>query len=141
VISPSLISAVVVQLLCQLFKVILYSFKDHRLNLRWFFSAGGMPSAHSAFVTALSVSIGLRQGFGTEFFTIAFVFSMIIIYDSYRLRGTVQNHSQILSRIIEHYPEEQNTSVNLAVGHSIPEIALGILTGGVFAVLVYLLWN
>ena len=49
--SRSLIVAVSVQLLCQLYKVAYYSIKNSRWEGFRFFSAGGMPSAHSAFVT------------------------------------------------------------------------------------------
>ena len=38
--SRSLVVAVAVQLLCQLFKVIFYSFKERRLRRRWITDAG-----------------------------------------------------------------------------------------------------
>ena len=135
--SASLISAILVQVICQLFKVVLYSIKDRKLKIRYFFSAGGMPSAHSAFVTALSLSIGLRLGFASEHFTVASVFSIIIIYDSFRLRGAVQSHAQLLQRMMVNFPEERETKLNLMVGHSPAETLAGIGAGGLLALLIF----
>ena len=62
-VNPSLVTAVAVQLLCQLFKVAHRSIKERRLRADAFVSAGGMPSAHTAFVVSLTLSIGLNRGF------------------------------------------------------------------------------
>ena len=94
--SPSLIAAVSIQLGCQLFKVFYYSAKDRRFSIRWFFTAGGMPSAHTAFVSALAVSVGLHRGLSSEIFAVAFVFAVIVVYDILRVRAAVQAHSNIL---------------------------------------------
>jgi len=125
-ISVSLLTAVGVQLACQAFKVVLYSLRERRLAFSWFVSAGGMPSAHSAFVTALSVSVGLWSGFGSDVFAVACVFSVIIIYDSWRLRGAVQQHAKALAKL-------KLGSFNENIGHTLIEIAAGIIAGGALA--------
>jgi hypothetical protein len=137
--SPTLLTAVVVQLLCQLFKTIYYSIREGRPRPGYFFSAGGMPSAHSAFVTALTVSLGLRQGFGSELFGLSFVFSVIVVYDSIRLRGAVQIHSRLLAGLLERFPDARPPAVQIPrlVGHTPPETAAGVLAGGLFSWLVY----
>jgi acid phosphatase family membrane protein YuiD len=137
-ISYSLAAAVIVQLLCQLTKFIFYSVRDKALKFKYLFTAGGMPSSHSAFVTALLVSIGLRNGIQSELFAIAFVFASIIIYDAYRLRGTVQQHSKAIEKLFELLPKGKRIEVEQMVGHSIPEVLAGIITGTVFAIAVYL---
>ena len=136
--SYSLIAAAIIQVLCQLTKLIFYSIKDRRFTFRYLFSAGGMPSSHSAFVTALTTSIALRNGLDSELFAIAFVFSAIIIYDAYRLRGTVQTHSKVLQELKKQSPAVAKIEINEMVGHSIPEIIAGIITGALFAVAVFL---
>ena len=137
--SVSLVSAVVVQVACQVFKVLLYSVREKRLNPRYFLSAGGMPSAHAAFVTALSVSIGLWNGFDSDLFAVACVFSAIVIYDAYRLRGTVERHARALKALLAGHPEVSAVGLTDMVGHTPVEIAVGIAAGGGFAALVYLL--
>jgi acid phosphatase family membrane protein YuiD len=135
-ISPSLLTAVVIQVLCQVFKAIYYSIKNKKPEWNRLIHPGGMPSAHSAFVTALSISIGVYNGFDSELFAVAFVFSIIIIYDSIRLRGAVQIHSEMIVRLSRLLPREERRSIPLNVGHNLPEIAAGVLVGGVWAFII-----
>jgi len=135
----SLLCALAVQIACQLFKVVLYSIRERRLALGYFTSAGGMPSAHSAFVAALSVSVGLGSGFGSDVFAVAAVFSIIVIYDSWRLRGAVAHHARVLIKLAEQHPGLEAGEINTRLGHSLPEIAAGIAAGGGISALAYLL--
>jgi uncharacterized protein len=137
--SISLLSALAVQIACQLFKVVFYSIKERRLALFYFMSAGGMPSAHSAFVTALSVSVGLWSGFRSDVFAVAAVFSIIIIYDSWRLRGAVAHQARVLVKLVQRQPDLDAGEINTRLGHSLPEIVVGIAAGGGISALVYLL--
>lgn len=131
-----LVTAAGVQLFCQLFKLILYSIRDRRLRPSYFVAAGGIPSAHSAFVTALAVAVGIRNGFASDVFAVAFVFASIVIYDAFRLRGHVQTHARIINRrILEPAGEEP---ISEMVGHSPLEIAVGVALGGGVSALVTL---
>jgi len=129
----TLLTAVSVQILCQIFKVVLYSIRDGKLSLKYLSTAGGFPSAHSAFVTSLSVSIGLRLGFASDLFAVAFVVSAIVIYDAYRLRGAVQKHAKLLNRMVRRHHTDERPDLNEMIGHSLPEIFSGIAAGGLFA--------
>jgi len=131
-----LVTAVAVQVFCQLFKLVYYSARDRKLTLAYLVTAGGIPSAHSAFVTALGVAIGLRNGFDSDVFAITFVFGAIVVYDAYRLRGHVQRHAQVINeRILRPAGEKPLSEM---VGHSIPEIVTGIVFGGVSALVTLL---
>ncbi|RKX76146.1 MAG: divergent PAP2 family protein [Spirochaetes bacterium] len=133
VIASSLIVAASVQIMCQIFKVIFYSVRDKKLTLSYFTTAGGMPSAHSAFVTALSVAVGLKSGFTSDVFAVSTVFSTIVIYDSFRLRGVVEKQSKIINLLITKYHSEERIRAKEMVGHSLSEIAAGILVGSVLS--------
>jgi acid phosphatase family membrane protein YuiD len=137
--SVSLAIAVAVQIACQLFKVVLYSIREKRLALSYFISAGGMPSAHSAFVTAITVSVGMGSGFTSDLFAISCVFSVIIMYDAWRLRGAVEHHAHILALLVQKHPDLSPGTINLRIGHSLAEIFAGILVGGGCAALGQLL--
>lgn len=126
----ALLTAAGVQALCQLYKVVYYSLRHRKLQLHYFISAGGMPSAHSAFVTALTVAVGIRAGFSSEVFSVAFVFATIVIYDSLRLRRTVQQQSELLNRLVRRYHPEEQGNLSEMVGHTPPEVLAGVLLGG-----------
>ncbi|MFW5744301.1 MAG: divergent PAP2 family protein [Spirochaetota bacterium] len=123
-----LLTAAGVQVFCQVFKLAYYSLRDRRFRPAYFVTAGGIPSAHSAFVTALTVAIGIRNGFASDIFALAFVFSAIVIYDAYRLRGHVQHHAQIINRAI--LAPAGEAPISEMVGHSLTEIVTGMVLGG-----------
>ena len=133
----TIVIAVSVQLACQLFKFVLYSVRDRKLSFHYLVTAGGIPSAHSAFVTALSVSIGIRHGFASDLFAVACVFSAIVIYDAFRLRGHVQQHAKLINRYLLAGTDAE--PVSEMVGHSPGEIAAGLILGGGVAAIVALL--
>ncbi len=138
--SISLISAVVVQLLCQIFKAAYYSIRGRKLLLGYLFAAGGMPSGHAAFVTALTVSLGLSSGLRSDVFAVAFVFSMIIVYDILRIRSVVQRHSEILERLADgritagtQAQRRPLFAMPREIGHTPAEVAVGVGVGAAFA--------
>jgi len=132
-VAYSLITAVTAQVTCQLYKVFVASIRRRRLELKPFIHTGGMPSAHSAFVTALTTSVGVSSGFDSDVFAVSAVFSLIVIYDAYRLRGEVARHATILNRL------EGSVDLNEAAGHSLGEIGVGGLVGVAWALTLWAL--
>lgn len=132
-----LLTAVSVQVACQVFKCAFYSIRDRRLTLSYLITAGGIPSAHTAFVTALCTSIAIRNGVDSELFAVSAVFSAIVIYDAWRLRGHVQRHAAALNRHV--LTPAGEPPVSEMIGHSVTEIAAGLVFGGVVAAVITLL--
>ncbi|KAI3831323.1 hypothetical protein MKX03_034109 [Papaver bracteatum] len=50
-----------------------------KLFTTWMFGSGGMPSSHSAIVTALAVAIGFHDGTGTSSFVLVVVLAAVAI--------------------------------------------------------------
>ena len=63
-------TAVLANLTAQTLKLLLYYFLEGRFQWHRFLDTGGMPSTHSATVSALAVSVGLREGFDTSLFAV-----------------------------------------------------------------------
>jgi acid phosphatase family membrane protein YuiD len=97
----TLIAVVVSWFLAQSIKVIIYRFQEERLNLWHFFEAGGMPSAHSASVTALTLSVGLTLGWSSALFTACLVFALIVMYDATGVRRAAGKQAEILNKIVD----------------------------------------
>ena len=131
--------ALATQMGCQLFKLVYYSIRDGRFSPRYFVSAGGFPSAHSAFVTALTVSIGLRSGLSTDVFSVALVLSLIVIYDAYRLRGFVEVLARRVNQLARAVGGAQEPLPEM-IGHSLPEIVTGIVVGALLAGAATVVW-
>ncbi len=138
--NPALLITIAIQLGCQAFKMIYYSIRNRRLEAHRLFSTGGMPSAHSAFVAALTVSVGLVEGWQSAAFAVAVVLATIVVFDAVRLRRTVDLHSRVLNELIALLPDKRPVFDPPVVGHSSAEVVAGIATGAVLAALAYLLF-
>ena len=141
-------AAVCTQVLSQLFKVVFYSIRKRSFDIHYLSSAGGMPSAHSAFVAALSTSVALIEGPSSDAFAISVVFAFIVIYDAYRVRGTVENLVRIVTQLRNDrrtlgLPDGESDPIKLPkkLGHSIPEIIVGVLVGILLGGLITLLFK
>ena len=141
ILPKSLVIAVAVQLLSQIFKWVALSIKTRQLRLKHLLTFGGMPSAHSAFVTSLSVAIAVYEGPASNLFGLAAVFSAIVIFDAYKLRGNVQKQARVVNRLQESLPANQRVAINEMVGHTLPEIVVGIIVGLVLAWPAALFWK
>lgn len=53
-------------------------YKENRWDSKRLISSGGMPSSHSATVTALAFAIGLEEGTGGSPFAIAVVLACVV---------------------------------------------------------------
>jgi acid phosphatase family membrane protein YuiD len=95
------VAVVISWFLAQSIKVALYWISERELNLWHFFEAGGMPSAHSASVTALTLGIGLTQGWSSPLFTISLVFALIVMYDATGVRRAAGKQAEMLNKIID----------------------------------------
>src|SRR5919202_1278472 len=75
----------------QALKFLLEILLRRRLDLRLLTTMGGMPSSHSAAVSALTTAIALREGVGSSVFVLSLVFAAVTMYDAAggrRGRGT-----------------------------------------------------
>lgn len=137
-ISPYLISVLAAWFGSHLVKYIISSIKKEKSNLRtYLFISGGMPSAHSAAVTAMTTLIGLRDGFGSGLFGLSLLFACITMYDAMKVRRSSGEQGEAIRQLIK----EKKSNVNLprvAKGHTPVEVAFGIMLGVSIGVIVFL---
>ncbi|WKC75818.1 divergent PAP2 family protein [Borreliella valaisiana] len=103
-----------------------------------FLETGGMPSSHSSTVTALSTSIALTEGIGTNFI-IALAFALITIRDSFGVRYMSGVQAEYLNALSEKLKKEikiDTTKIKVVKGHKKKEVLTGIIIGVVSAYIV-----
>lgn len=88
--------------------------------------SGGMPSAHSTFVIALTTAIGIKYGVASDEFMICLVFSIIIIYDAMNVRYQSGLHAKALNKINSH---DEEYALNESLGHTPIEAFAGGIVG------------
>ena len=133
VLIVSLLSCV----LAQLSKVVVELIYHGKLNFRVIFESGGMPSSHSALVTALATDIGLRKGLESGEFAIATVFAIIVMYDAAGVRQAAGKQAKILNQMIDELftGDHHLTEIHLKelLGHTPFQVLIGSIMGIVIA--------
>jgi acid phosphatase family membrane protein YuiD len=107
----------------------------------WFFSAGGMPSTHSAIMTAATTALGMQLGFDSPEFALSIAICMVVLYDAAGVRRQAGEHARVINAIIDdlahgHPLKEENLKELL--GHTPGEVIVGTVVGITVAILIML---
>ncbi len=96
-----LICCMIAWFLAQILKIPFDLWRTQKIHWGIFFSAGGMPSSHSAMMTATTLGIGLFHGFNDPLFGLAVAISMIVLYDATGVRRQAGMQAQKINKIID----------------------------------------
>ena len=127
-------------LLAQVIKIIIGVKKERRFNFRWIYEPGGMPSAHTATVAALSTAVGLRFGFDTGLFAVTLIFAVMIMFDAGGFRRMVGRQATILNKIIDDiYAKKkvEEKKVRELLGHTPVQVIAGATLGILVALVLF----
>ncbi len=133
-----LLVAICAWVIAQLMKVLIALIRKKRIDLHLFLSSGGMPSAHSATVSALAASVGIVEGFSSVAFGIAAIFAMVVMYDAAGVRQWVGRQSVVLNRIVQEIRlrrpvAELERDLREFIGHTQFQVVIGASLGIVIA--------
>lgn len=127
-----LVVALVAWALAQLSKVVIALVRERQLQIRYITTAGGMPSSHSALVTALATRVGMDYGVNSGLFAIAAIFAAVVMYDAAGVRRAVSHQARILNRMLEEVIEYQRFNEKRLlelIGHTPFEVFVGLMLG------------
>ncbi|WP_018921829.1 divergent PAP2 family protein [Salsuginibacillus kocurii] len=130
-------------LIAQGVKVPLVFIAEKKWDLTLVTSTGGMPSSHSAAVTALATAIGLEQGFDSPLFAISTIFATIVMFDATGVRRHAGYHATVINQLVEDlnkmveevksWPSkeerEKREELKELLGHQPIEVFFGALLG------------
>jgi hypothetical protein len=139
-----LIAAVAAWAIAQAIKVPVDYLQHKRWNWEILLSPGGMPSSHSAFVTAAAHAIGLFVGFDSPLFALAVVVAIVVIYDATGIRRQAGLQAALINAMIHdlasghHLKSEKLREV---LGHTPLEALGGVLLGLAVAQIAWLMAN
>jgi acid phosphatase family membrane protein YuiD len=142
--NQMLITALAAWFISGLMKVPIEYLETHKWNWALWLSPGGMPSSHSALVTAVMLSVGLYDGFNTAAFVVAFTVMMVVVYDAAGVRRQAGFHAEKINAILNQLfsghpiPEEQ---LNEVLGHTPREVLAGVGVGLTIALVIWLVWH
>ena len=137
--NKALIAAILAWFAAQVIKVLLVLFDEKKLDLSKMISSGGMPSSHSALITAMTASVGKTTGLDSVAFAIAAVTSLVVMYDAANVRREAGKHAELLNKIARDlYPDNHMNQEKLKelLGHKQIEVSAGAILGITIGVLL-----
>lgn len=140
--NPVLIGGASAWAAAQIIKVIINLIKGNGFMPERFVGSGGMPSAHSATVSAAAAMSFRVCGADSPVFALAALMSIIVIYDALNVRYQSGLHAAELNRLRK---ERKLSSADEKIsgkdfkellGHTPAEVIAGVVLGIIFGVLI-----
>ncbi|MGG0716086.1 divergent PAP2 family protein [Robertmurraya massiliosenegalensis] len=137
----------------QFVKVPIHFAVTRKLDWSLLTSTGGMPSSHSAAVTALSTGVALEVGMQSSVFAVSAIFAIITMFDATGVRRQAGEQAIVLNQLVTdfnrfieeakdwpHKPDqEKRKELKELLGHKPIEVFFGGLTGIVLTLILHYL--
>ncbi len=122
----------------QLTKTMVALLRGEGFQFRLLVMSGGMPSAHSAAVSALATCTAFVSGLHSVMFAISVILAFIVMYDAMNVRHSIGEQSAIINKIVEEIRlrrpmTELKSDLRELVGHTPFEVYAGAALGIVVA--------
>lgn len=117
------------------------TFYKKKISFRRLIESGGMPSAHSAMVTALATAVGIQDGFDSVIFSVAAIFAIIVMYDAAVVRRETGRQAKVINVVTQKtLTREEREVLKERIGHNFLEVGAGAAFGIILSyLLMYLI--
>jgi len=132
-----LLVALVACFIAQALKLVIEVVKNQKLNVRVLVTTGGMPSAHSALVTALAAGIGQTVGWASPEFALATVFAIIVMYDAAGVRQAAGKQARILNQMITELFDEKHEFSQDRLKELLGHTPVQVIAGSALGITIY----
>ena len=134
-------------LIAQVLKLIINAIVNKKFDFSRLVGDGGMPSGHSATVTALAMMVGLSGGFDTPVFGLAMIFAIVVMHDASGVRreagkqalSIIQMAEMLNKHLFDEDEKLRTDTLKVFVGHTPFQVACGSALGVVIALVYYFL--
>ncbi len=142
--NPFLLTGLSSWFVAQILKTVLHAVINKQWDWKRLVGDGGMPSGHSATVTAIALMLGLVYGFDSAIFALGAVLAVIVCHDATGVRMETQKQAYLINELVKAFSElseDKLPEVKLKkfVGHSPIQVMAGILLGIVNALIMHAL--
>ena len=139
----------------QVIKAILYAILNKGFSFERLFGDGGMPSGHSATVSAMAMMSLLEYGVGSFEFAISAMLAIIVMHDAMGVRLETGKQAEVINEltvlieeIIDDFQNEETLEKKFQkvfsedklkeyIGHTPIQVIAGYLLGVIIALLLY----
>tara|TARA_B100000212_G_C27271392_1_gene488928 strand:+ start:155 stop:634 length:480 start_codon:yes stop_codon:yes gene_type:complete len=113
----------------QILKIVFNFFSAGEIRVGIIFETGGMPSSHSALITALTSGLGMDLGFDDPIFAFAVGISLIVMYDASGVRRSAGLNAKEINKLAKTFDENSTLNLKETLGHSKLEVIVGSILG------------
>lgn len=146
-----LLSALAAILFAQFVKVPIQYLATKEWDWSLVTSTGGMPSSHSAAVTALSTGVALDHGISSSIFAVAAIFAIITMFDATGVRRHAGEQATVLNQLVldfnkfveeakvwpKKHEQDKQKKLKELLGHQPIEVFFGGITGILLSLFLY----
>lgn len=137
----------------QVLKTCIYALVNHEVRWERMIGDGGMPSGHSATVSAMATASGILYGVQSFEFAIACMLAVIVMHDAMGVRMETGRQGKVLNEMIEFFRTEGfveafkkndkmyefwEASLKEFVGHTPLQVGAGCILGILISCLMLL---
>lgn len=137
-------------ILAQVIKVIIEVCRTKKFTFDRIYGPGGMPSSHSAMVTAAAVAAVRQLGIGDPLTAVTILLAMVVMYDAMGVRREAGNHAHQLNllkdilqtsstwdKLSEDEKKQiQDKQFKEILGHTPLQVLAGIILGVILALVI-----
>ena len=135
-------------MIAQVAKMIVNLCMEKKFDLERLFGDGGMPSAHSATVSALMAMCGWAYGFNSPYFAIATMFAVVVVHDATGVRREAGKHAVSIKELADAVNKSflgksesiRTENLKVLVGHTPLQVVIGATIGVVVSIVYKLLF-
>lgn len=137
--NPLINVGVISWALAQILKTIGDAIKHKQFNKERLAGAGGMPSSHSALMCSVTLTSLYIYGFDSHVFALAFIVSLVVMYDATGVRWAAGLHAKAINMIVKYLDDTDDLNkddlkdmipkLNESLGHRVVEVICGALLG------------
>lgn len=138
-----LISAAAAWFIAQVLKTIIHTILTKDFQIERMYGSGGMPSCHSATVTALATSSFFLYGAGSSEFAISVILAIVVMYDARGVRRETGIQAKVLNDLIALLTDIHNELMSMDeklkefVGHTPLQVVVGAILGFMIACITH----
>jgi uncharacterized protein len=138
-------------LFAQFVKVPIHFIATKKLDWALLTSTGGMPSSHSAAVTALTTGVALESGLHSPIFAVSAIFAIITMFDASGVRRQAGEQAIVLNQLVADFnklvedvkswpqkeEKQKRKELKELLGHKPIEVFFGGITGVFLTLVLY----
>ena len=127
--------------IAQVLKVFTFYVKMKEIDFEKLSTTGGMPSSHTAGVSALTMSVGLIAGFDSLLFAISGGYALVVMQDAAGLRKNAGDMARLLNQIFRDFYKSniktKSAQLKELLGHTPKEVLVGCILGCLVALVIH----